>query len=314
MTGKRDHGGGIDDAVHQFGGARANWLDLSTGINPSPYPTDAITQSDWCELPDKGAFSRLETAARSFWNIPDAAAVMATPGASSPIAMIPHILSAGTVNIARATYNEHAAAFSGAGWEIVQGGADAHVVVHPNNPDGSLFSPDDPTKRLLVIDESFCDVCPENSHIIRSVDKNTLVLKSFGKFWGLAGLRLGMVIGDPVLINALRQRIGPWQVSGPALSVGTAALNDLAWAKKTRERLKTDAEILDQMMNDAGHATVGGTTLFRLYEVENAQDLQITLANHHIWTRIFPYSKNWIRLGLPGCATDWARLAKALKT
>jgi len=306
-----DHGGGIDDAVRRFGGARRDWLDLSTGINPRAYPVDAVTAADWCDLPDQSAFQRLEHTARDFWQVPKGAAVLATPGASSPIAMIPHLLRPGPVTIARATYNEHAAGFHAAGWTIAQT-SDARVVVHPNNPDGALYAGGDRDLRLLVIDESFCDVTPDKTLIARAAEPNVLVLKSFGKFWGLAGVRLGMVIGDPDLIAALRSRIGPWQVSGPALAIGAKALGDNDWAEKTRARLAADSEKLDEMMAAAGHHVVGGTTLFRLYDTDDAAAAQTKLARHHIWSRIFPYSKTWLRLGLPGTIADWVRLNKAL--
>lgn len=313
MTQMRDHGGGLDAAVAEFGGSRDGWMDLSTGINPHPYPVADISAADWAELPDKAAFGALEDAARKFWRIPEDAAILATPGASAPIAQIPHILPAGRATIVQATYNEHAAAFNAAGWQVAESDSDARVVVHPNNPDGALFDgQSNGGIRLLVIDESFCDVMPAHSHIALASRKNTLILKSFGKFWGLAGMRLGMVIGDPLLIGALRDRIGPWQVSGPALRIGTAALRDQNWANETRVRLAADGDRLDQLMQKNGAKIVGGTSLFRLYQVPDAVGFQTQLAKHHIWSRVFPYDKTWLRLGLPDGANNWARLENAL--
>lgn len=133
----------------------------------------------------------------------------------------------------------------------------------------------------------------------QATTSGTLILKSFGKFWGLAGLRLGFVIGDPALVARLGQMLGPWPVSGPALHIGAAALRDGAWAEAMRARLATDATRLDTMMTEAGAQIVGGTPLFRLYEVDDAQAWQERLAQHHIWTRVFPYNPRWLRLGLP---------------
>ncbi len=306
---KADHGGGIDAAVAQFGGHRADWIDLSTGINPVAYPLGDLPADAWNALPDEGAFARLEQAARSFWNIPQSAAVLPAPGASALIARMPAIAPAGRVHIPAPTYNEHARAFLAQGW-TASDSADTCVLVHPNNPDGRLWSARD-FAPLTIVDESFCDVTPDATLIEHAARPNTIILKSFGKFWGLAGLRLGFAIGDPALIAKLAQGIGPWAVSGPALEIGTRALRDHAWANATRARLTADAARLDAMM---GLPVVGGTSLFRLYDTENAAALQSHLARAHIWTRVFPYSSRWLRLGLPGAANHWARLETAMAT
>lgn len=303
---KPDHGGGIDAAAAQYGGARKDWLDLSTGINPRPYPQPVLPAEAWTALPDAGAFAQLETVARQFWRVPDGAAVLAAPGASALIARIPALVPAARVVIARPTYNEHARAFCAAGWTVTDGAAEAAVIVHPNNPDGRLHPL--PAAALTVIDESFCDVMPDASHIAHATRPGTLILKSFGKFWGLAGLRLGFLIGDPALVARIETMIGPWAVSGPALAIGTAALSDDGWADATRARLTTDAARLDAL---TGWTLAGGTNLFRLYDVGDAAAMQDRLARHHIWTRIFPWSDSLIRLGLPDGA-GWDRLERAL--
>ena len=310
MTKLRDHGGGLDAAAAKWGGTRCDWLDLSTGINPAPYPTGKVSAESWTALPDQAAFERLTNAVRTFWNVPEGVAVLPAPGASALIAQLPHVLDGQSVEICKPTYNEHEAAFVAQGWDLRDGG-DVGVFVHPNNPDGRMWTATEMTNRIRVIDESFCDIAPDQSHIQQTVKPETIVLKSFGKFWGLAGLRLGFVIGDPEIITRLRATLGPWQVSGPALSIGTTALEDDSWAEATRVRLSQDATQLDALMTKAGAKTVGGTTLFRLYDTSNAQEWQNRLAEHHIWSRIFPYSKTWLRLGLPGLK-DWARLEAAL--
>ncbi len=302
-----DHGGGIDAAAERFGGNRADWIDLSTGINPEPYPLPAFLPQDWTALPDQAAHAALITAARRCWSVPEGAAVLPTPGASAPIALIPQLVPAAHVRILAPTYNEHARAFRAAGWALTDGPADAQVLVHPNNPDGRFWDGGSQAA-LTVIDESFCDITPEQSLIARAADPGTIVLKSFGKFWGLAGLRLGFAIGDPALIAQMATRLGPWPVSGPALRVGAAALADLAWAATTRARLDRDAARLDALMPAPA---VGGTSLFRLYDVGMAADWQDHLARHRIWSRIFPYSSRWLRLGLPPAA-GWERLERAV--
>ncbi|WP_397543634.1 aminotransferase class I/II-fold pyridoxal phosphate-dependent enzyme [Roseovarius salis] len=311
MTGARDHGGGVDDAAARFGGTRAAWLDLSTGINPVPYDIPPLERGLWTALPDRAAHEALIAAARAFWQVPEGARMLPAPGASSLIARIPALAPPGRVHIPSPTYNEHAAAFAAHGWTESADAPHARVIVHPNNPTGHWYGADDLGAPLTVIDESFADVAPDRS-LTRYADREgVIVLKSFGKFWGLAGLRLGFAIGAPRLVERLAQLIGPWPVSGPALRIGAMALNDHPWAHETRARLRGDAERLDTLMRRAGGTLAGGTDLFRLYEVDDAAAWQTRLARHHVWTRIFPYSDRWIRLGLP--APDaWERLERAL--
>ena len=309
-----DHGGGVDAAAAAYGGARDLWIDLSTGINPVPYPLPVFEARDWAVLPDSRAQAALVGAARQFWQIPDGAAVLAAPGASSLIARIPALIPPGKVSVQAPTYNEHGRAFAAAGWNIGAGLAvQAQVLVHPNNPDGRVWATSDVTADLCIIDESFCDVMPAQSLIAQAARPGVIVLKSFGKFWGLAGVRLGFAIGDPVMIARLAQMLGPWPVSGPASAVGTLALQDVGWADAARTRLAHDAARLDALISQLGPKVVGGTGLFRLFDTDDAAGWQDHLARHQIWSRIFPYSKRWLRLGLPGAPEDWARLEQALK-
>lgn len=310
MTQKRDHGGGLDAAISKYGGTRDTWLDLSTGINPVPYPMPQLSADAWTALPDSDSFALLEARARAFWKVPKSAAVVIAPGASSIIAQLPHHRAASTVAIPGPTYNEHAAAFGHAGWNIDDQASDAIVAVHPNNPDGKLWDAADLDAPLTVIDESFCEVTPDASLIHLASRPGTIVLKSFGKFWGLAGLRLGFAIGDPQIIDGLRETLGPWQVSGPALQIGAEALADPEWTDDTRIRLTADAAQLDSLMGKQGAKLIGGTTLFRLYQVQNAQAAQDHLAQNHIWSRTFPYADNWLRLGMPHPAR-WSQLKAA---
>ena len=306
---RRDHGGGIDAARARWGGARSEWIDLSTGVNPVPYPFAPPAAGAWTALPDSDAADALVAAARDLWRPPGTARCLAVPGASAAIAAIPRLRPPGRVRIPGPTYNEHAAAFAAAGWTVTEDGPqDAAVAVHPNNPDGRLH-PGAPEADLVVIDESFCDADPGASLIAAAARPGTLVLKSFGKFWGLAGLRLGFVIGDAALVDELARRLGPWPVSGPALAIGAAALADADWADRTRARLAADAERLDALMAPHG-ALAGGTLLFRLYACD-APRLHERLARARILSRPFPWSDRRLRLGLPAPG-DWPRVEAAL--
>ncbi len=312
----RDHGGGLDAAVARFGGTRADWIDLSTGINPTSYPLPDIPARFWQALPDSGDQAALKAAARSFWNIPDRADIAAASGVSALIAALPRLGHSGTVGIAQPTYNEHAASFSAFGWDVQTTPSDTNVYVHPNNPDGRLWPLDTICanhKTLTIIDESFCDTTPDQTHIHLTDQRGFIVLKGLGKFWGLAGLRLGFAVAHPDTIAQLEHMLGPWAISGPAQHIGKTALSDSDWAAATRQTLQNDANRLDQIMTNAGATSSCGTTLFRTYHVANAQAWFEKLAAHHILSRVFPYSDTMIRLGLPNDAHDWARIEQAME-
>lgn len=313
---KRDHGGGLDAAMAKYGGLRGDWIDLSTGINPTPYPLPEIPDRFWQALPDSGDQMALKAAARHFWSIPDTAEIAAASGVSALIAALPRLAKPATVGIAQPTYNEHAASFAAFGWDVGASPAQANVYVHPNNPDGRLWTRATLLtnhKTLTIIDESFCDICPKDSHIDLACRPGFVVLKGLGKFWGLAGVRLGFAVALPETIAALEQMLGPWAISGPAQHIGRAALSDTNWAATTRTKLAQDAARLDQIVTQKTGANPRGTNLFRLYNVADAQACFEKLASARILSRVFPYSKNLIRLGLPGPAPHWARLQQVLE-
>ena len=310
-TQPRDHGGQLETACALYGGLPEDWIDLSTGINPEPYPVIPFSADDFQRLPSISAYNNLIAAAREFWSVPNTAHVVATAGASAAIADLPSLLPPSQVAIAHPTYNEHQAAFTAAGWRVSDSAQAAQVVVHPNNPDGRLWRANELTRPICIIDESFCDVTPQDSLIAEAGKPGRIILKSFGKFWGLAGLRLGFAIGADPVLRQLENRLGPWAVSGPALRMGAAALSDPTWAQNTRKRLHADAARLDKLMLAKGARLHGGCSLFRLYELRDAKAWQAKLGQHHIWSRIFPYSKSFLRLGLPA-QSHWARIEKAL--
>ena len=315
MTRKtKDHGGGLDTVIAQYGGAKSEWVELSTGINPAHYPIPDLKLSHWTQLPDTGAFSDIESAARQFWNVPKDAKIVVSAGVSAIIAQLPNLITGKTVTLYKPTYNEFEAAFCANGWSLENHG-DVQVYIHPNNPDGQLTAPASVTKNhksLTVIDESFCDTCPDQSLINFSTSENHIVLKGLGKFWGLAGLRLGFAITTPELAQKLETALGPWAASGPALAIGASALRNHAWAAQTRNDLATRRERLDTILQSHGFKIDGGTDLFRLVDVGCAQQIYDKLCRHKILTRIFPYSTQWIRFGVPNTKADFDRLNHAL--
>jgi cobalamin biosynthetic protein CobC len=200
--------------------------------------------------------------------------------------------------------------------------ADLAVVVNPNNPDGRIFKKRelldlaDARRRrggLLVIDEAFMDVGPVGASLCGEVARgNIMVLRSFGKFFGLGGLRLGFALAAPEIAARLAAALGPWAVSGPAIAIGQTALADAAWCKAMRERLKEEARRLDAVLAEAGIEIVGGTSLFRLVRTSLAEHLFHHLGRSGILVRRFPEHTKWLRFGLPGGEAAWDRLRAAL--
>ncbi len=318
----RDHGGNLAAARARFG--EGAWLDLSTGINRRPWPMPPLPDETFRALPDAGAFAACEGAARAAWGAPEGASVLPVAGAQAAIQLIPRLRLHGRAAVLAPTYNEHAAAFRAEGWQVVETpslagleGADAAVVVNPNNPDGRRHEPEALLALagrvgLLVVDESFGDVTPELSLVPWAGRENLLILRSFGKFHGLAGLRLGFALGAEAEVARMAALAGPWAVSGPALAAGAAALADRAWAGEMRAQLARDAARLDAMVSARGLELMGGTDLFRTYRAADAGAAQAALAQGRVWTRAFPWSRSWIRLGLPGPEAEWAQLEAAL--
>lgn len=316
----RDHGGDIDRAAKRFGGA--DWIDLSTGINRRPWQAPPLSAHALTALPTAADEARLcALAAERFGCPPDQILPMA--GASAAIQLLPHVLEGRRGAILSPTYNEHAASLRAAGWQVDEpqetaalAGADLAVIVNPNNPDGREFTPSQiariaATVGHLVVDESFADPRPDLS-VAGARPGNVTVLRSFGKFWGLAGLRLGFAIAAPALLARLAGRAGPWSVSGPALEIGAAALADQRWHEDSVTWLSEAALHLDQIVLGDGRQLAGGTHLFRLYHAPDAEALRDRLARAGIWGRIFPWHKHWLRLGIPGNRAEFARIKAAL--
>ena len=318
-----EHGGNLELALQRFGGRAQDWIDLSTGINRRPYPVADLPSACWSALPSRPEIESLHQAARHAYAT--TAPILATSGAQAAIGMLPLLSPRGRARILAPAYSEYAAVLSSAGWEVAEAselealaGADLAVVGNPNNPDGRRHDAERllallPRVGRLVIDESFADAVPTLSLISRAGRGGLLILRSFGKFYGLAGLRLGFVAGEEADIAALAAMAGPWPVSGAAIAIGTRALLDRDWQEATSRRLAGDCAQLDALAASLGWHLIGGTPLFRLYETGDAVLAREQLARAKIWSRIFAQRPGWLRLGLPGDASEWERLATALR-
>lgn len=324
------HGGDPAALEARFGKPVEGWLDLSTGINPVPYGVPEMPAHVMANLPRRAEMDALLGAARKAYGVPADAAIVVSPGTQALIQMVPTLFAPSDVTILGPTYGEHAPAWAAAGHRVDEVGsicrqaalpAPFSVVVHPNNPDGNVQSiegllafADELHDRggALVVDEAFVDVTPDVSVTPHAGRDGLIVLRSFGKFFGLAGVRLGFAICAPNIADQLSAKLGPWAVSGPALWAGTHALNDADWATASRARLKADAARLDALLVRAGMTVVGGTDLFRLAACDGAEGIYEKLGRAGILTRPFTYNATWLRFGLPGCEADWVRLEGAL--
>jgi len=318
------HGGNLTAAALEFGLAEADLIDLSTGINPSLYPHTEISERAFRMLPTPGEVENLLSAARDFYHVPDTSSIIAAPGTQAVLQNLPLLYPGREVAILSPTYSEHGHTWESAGNTVTpvpefdalnQG--DIAVLVNPNNPDGRRYQPEDILQlaekvELLIIDEAFCDASSELSLVPYLQGQNILVLRSLGKFFGLAGLRLGFVIGSDVITTALNDRLGPWAVSGPALEIGARALADDSWIAETAMDLMTKAERLNDLLQATGLSIVGGTELFTLIETKHAQAFYQALGKAGILLRRFEDQADWLRIGLPGTDAEWQKLAAAL--
>jgi cobalamin biosynthesis protein CobC len=327
----RHHGGNINAARVLFPEAPEPWIDLSTGINPRAYPIGRISPSAWRRLPDAGATQALEAAARSAYGVPETAEVVAAPGTQALIQWLPKIASARRVAILGETYSGHATAWESTGCEVVLATqlselADCNVgvVVNPNNPDGRLLRPAPLLElsarmatqgALLVVDEAFMDVIGREMSVAAFMPPSSVVvLRSFGKAFGLPGLRLGFAVAAPPLADAIRTALGPWAISGPAIDVALRALRDRSWLDRETLRLKRYAMRLDGLLEAAGFSIIGGTPLFRLARHEDAHAWFELLGRGGVLTRPFAGHNDLLRFGIPSGQLAWRRLAAILST
>ena len=319
-----EHGGKLAEAMARYGHAREDWLDLSTGVNPQSYPVPALPPEAWHRLPE--ANLALIDAACAYYR---AAQVLPVAGSQAAIQALPRLRARSRVVVGAPAYAEHAHRWRRAGHEVVEvphaelaemvdkaDSCDVMVLCNPNNPTGNMVSAGDLLTWAgklarrggwLVVDEAFADVEPQ--HSVVSNAPGLIVLRSVGKFFGLAGLRLGFVIAEQGLLTALAEEIGPWGVTEAAQHIGTAALRDGAWQHAMRARLQHDGARLKRLL--AGQGIVShGTALFQWWQEPRAEAFAAHMARRAIWVRKFD---DWaIRLGLPFHESDWLRLSQAL--
>lgn len=324
------HGGDTAWATTRFGEPAGGWLDLSTGINPDPYPVPSIPDDLWHRLPTSGHLGGLAIAAAEAYRAPIESVVL-SPGSEAVLTLLPRLLAPTKVAVLSPGYGSHMAAWKAAGHRIQAMPADnitaqrlgetrILVVGNPNNPDGTRFEPElllslaDQLSQqggLLVVDEAFADGAPETSVAPHAGREGLLVFRSFGKFHGLPGVRLGFALAAARLASALRDGLGAWPVSTPACLIGSTALKDTGWRDATVARLKSRGAALDAVLEKADLPVFGGTPLFRLVRHSQARTLFNRLGEDGVLVRAFTERSEWLRFGIPD-ETGLARLAAAL--
>lgn len=323
---RREHGGNLDVAIARYG--VPDMVDLSTGISPHPYPAAAIMASAWQALPTSESLATCLAAARNFYGVVAPMDICAGAGTQALLQMVPRLIDPGPVWIGQPTYNEHAPAWSDAGHTILVGknlpdDARHAVMVVPNNPTG-----DAPFERLsdlaselarrdgfLIIDGAFATTEESRAMLqATSPSRNIVHLRSFGKFFGMAGLRLGFAVASPDMITALSRSVGPWAVNSAALAIGTRAMQDHDWIQAHEARLSAAADRLATLLRAHALVILGGTFLFQTVQHQHAHDLHDHLARRGIWTRIYADWPNLLRFGLPADESVWQKLEQALNS
>lgn len=319
------HGGRLRAAAARYGIALERWLDLSTGINPNGWPVPALPASTWARLPEDD--DGLEATARDYYGTSE---LLPVAGSQAAIQALPQLIAPGRVAMIRPSYAEHARAWSQAGHSVIHiapreldtaaATSDVLLLVNPNNPTGMRFTQEQLLRwhaslvarnGWLIVDEAFVDVTPDASLSPYCPKPGLVVLRSLGKFFGLAGARVGFVCAEAKLLQRLKIKLGPWPIATPARHVATLALGDHAWQSVNRERVVVAGARLGALLQRHNLAPEGGCGLFQWVSHARAAYFHDRLAQLGILTRYFddPVS---LRVGLPGTENDWARLNEAL--
>lgn len=312
------HGGDLGAIRRRFPQAPKPWIDLSTGINPAPYPVVDLAAETWSRLPTRQQERELLEAAAARYGVRDLATIVAAPGTQALIQLLPRLIARSRVAVLGPTYEEHAHCWARQGHDVAIVSdferADVIIVVNPNNPTGKLLPPEmlRQDRGLLIVDEAFVDLLPRKASLAADLPSNTIVLRSFGKVYGLAGVRLGFAIAEKRIADRIRDEQGPWAVSGPALEIGRRALADTTWLQAATVRLAADRRKLDALLVSAGFTILGGTPLFCLASHPDTGRLVEKLGRHGIHVRSFAHEPQWLRFGLPAGESEFTRLGAAL--
>jgi cobalamin biosynthesis protein CobC len=322
-----EHGGRLLHAARTYGIAPADWLDLSTGISPLAWPVPPLPASCWQRLPEDD--DGLTEVACAYYGAPQ---LLPVAGSQAAIQALPLLRQSSRVGVISPGYNEHAHAWRRAGHAVESLPAatllqqaehfDVIVLIHPNNPGGERFHRDDLLAchdmlaaggGWLVVDEAFMDATPADSLCGESHREGLVVLRSSGKFFGLAGARAGFVAAHAALLQALRDQLGPWTLSGPTRFVLKHALADRQWQASARDWLRAGSARLALTLSCHGLVPTAGCDFFQWWRDERAETVHVALARQGILTRLFETPAS-LRFGLPGDDEAFRRLDRALQS
>lgn len=315
------HGGALELAQRRFPDAPQPWIDLSTGINPHGWPVPHDLAIDWQRLPEAHQLMALEAQAAQYFGV-DPCYVCAVPGTEMAMRLIGAMIGpAGQYGLP--AYRTHSEIFAQATAAASLDEADAGqplIFANPANPDGRLLKRsallallDQRAMGWTMIDEAYADTDPKQS-VADQIDerRRIILLRSFGKFFGLAGVRLGFVLAPTALLQKLRHAMGAWPISSAAIAIGRAAYSDHRWIADARTQMHAAAMQLDALLAAQGLITTGACPLYRLIISDKAAPLFDQLAQQAILTRPFDDHPNWLRIGLPADRLAFDRLAEAL--
>ncbi|WP_281648174.1 threonine-phosphate decarboxylase CobD [Parendozoicomonas sp. Alg238-R29] len=323
------HGGKLREASQKYNIPLEQWLDLSTGVNPRCYPVPNIPMAAWNRLPEDD--DGLVDAACEYFQCSSLLPVAGSQAAIQALPLVRRQLfpESKTVAVPSVGYREHRNAWGKHDYEVLLYNgeptaeqldkADVVLVINPNNPTGHRVDASAlmdwhtvlaERNSWLVVDEAFMDCTPEFSISHKTPLTNLVVLRSIGKFFGLAGIRMGFVLAQQDVLSSIQEHLGPWTVPGPIREIGKTALGDTAWQKSNRQFLGQASERLHNLL-EGTFEKLNSTLLFTSVKVNNAQKLHHDFCGSGIFTRLLD-EKDGLRFGLPEKESDWAQLEQAL--
>ncbi|WP_211315216.1 threonine-phosphate decarboxylase CobD [Photobacterium lipolyticum] len=331
-----EHGGNLLKFAQQYQRPVAEWLDLSTGVSPFTYPCPPVPFDAWNRLPELN--DGLEQAAAEYYGC---GSLLAVAGSQAAIMALPDAIAAqrgrlGVIALPRVGYKEHQHAwqnYSGADgvkWQIeyyddipstsLLARSDVVVCINPNNPTGVRLPLEQlrqwqqqlqQRQGMLIVDEAFIDCTPEQSLLTQPLDDNVIVLRSIGKFFGLAGARVGFLFGQQGLLDSIAQKLGPWTIPGPSRWITREGLLDSTWQQQMRQCLAEQSSRLRTLLTHCFAGKISGTELFQTVALPDAPMIHHQLCQHAILTRLCD-EQDALRFGLPSNELEWKKLELAL--
>jgi cobalamin biosynthesis protein CobC len=294
--------------------------------NDCHYPIPLIPTNAWQRLPEDE--DDLITAARNYYGC---TSILATAGSQAALQILPKLRAPSKIAMPITMYQEHAHTWQTQGHTVhffkespdaeALKQADVILVCNPNNPTGKRFTKMELLEwhqqlaargAWLIVDEAFMDSTPDDSLAAHADLEGLFILRSLGKFFGLAGVRVGFLLAADHYLVRVKEMIGPWSVTGPSRYIATQALQDTEWQLNTREMLASQSAKMQNLLNRYNLKPQGSTDLFHYVPTANANEIQAQLAQLGIWIRIFS-NPSALRFGLPP-AHQWDRLEAALST